>query len=50
MSAGNYRVVMNLGDELLTVAAARDLARIDEKLYLEVFAAPIPVRPGAKGR
>ncbi len=49
-AAGNYRVMMNLGDELLTVAAERDLPRIDEKLYLEVFAAPTPVRAGAKRR
>ena len=49
-AAGNYRVMMNLGDELLTVAAERDLPRLDEKLYLDVFAAPTPVRVGAKRR
>lgn len=37
-AAGNYRVLMNLGDELLAVAADRELARLDEKLFLEVFA------------
>jgi general secretion pathway protein A len=37
-AAGNYRVLMNLGDELLAVAAERELARLDEKLYLDVFA------------
>lgn len=36
-AAGNYRVLMNLSDELLTVGADRDLPRLDEKLYLEVF-------------
>jgi transposase InsO family protein len=36
-SAGNYRVLMNLADELLTVAADRDLPRLDEKLFLDVF-------------
>lgn len=36
-AAGNYRVLMNLADELLTVAADRDLAKLDEKLYLDVF-------------
>jgi type II secretory pathway predicted ATPase ExeA len=36
-AAGNYRVLMNLADELLTVAADRDLPRLDEKLYLDVF-------------
>ena len=36
-AAGNYRVLMNLADELLTVAADRQLPRLDEKLYLDVF-------------
>jgi general secretion pathway protein A len=36
-AAGNYRVLMNLADELLTVAADRDLPRLDEKLFLDVF-------------
>jgi type II secretory pathway predicted ATPase ExeA len=49
-AAGNYRVMMNLGDELLTIAAERDLPRLDEKLYLDVFAAPVPVRAAAKKR
>jgi general secretion pathway protein A len=39
-AAGNYRVLMNLGDELLAVAADRELARLDEKLFLDVFAQP----------
>src|SRR3984957_24521 len=37
-AAGNFRVLMNLADELLAVAAERELARLDEKLFLEVFA------------
>ena len=42
-AAGNYRVMMNLADELLTVATDRDLPRLDEKLFLDVFAqAPKP--------
>jgi len=42
-AAGNYRIMMNLADELLTVAADRDLPRLDEKLFLDVFAhAPKP--------
>jgi hypothetical protein len=36
-AAGNYRVLMNLADELLSVAADRDLPRLDEKLFLDVF-------------
>jgi general secretion pathway protein A len=39
-AAGNHRVLMNLADELLTVAADRNLPCLDEKLYLEVFAPP----------
>lgn len=39
--AGNYRVLMNLADELLAAAAERDLPRLDEKLYLELFAQPV---------
>lgn len=49
-AAGNYRVMMNLADELLTVAAERDLPRLDEKLYLDVFAVPTTARAGAKRR
>lgn len=49
-AAGNYRVMMNLGDELLVAAAERDLPRLDEKLYFDLFAAPIPPRAGAKRR
>jgi general secretion pathway protein A len=45
-AAGNYRVLMNLSDELLTVALDRELSRLDEKLYLEVFGQP--PRPKAK--
>lgn len=37
-AAGNFRVLMNICDELLSVAADRDLPRLDEKLYLDVYA------------
>lgn len=37
---GNPRVLMQMADDPLLAAAQRDLDRIDEKLYLEVFAAP----------
>jgi hypothetical protein len=30
---GNYRVLMNIGDEPLSVAADRDLPRLDERLF-----------------
>lgn len=49
-AAGNYRVLMNLADELLTVAAERDLARLDEKLFIETFAPPVPARTSGKRR
>lgn len=39
-AAGNYRVLMNLADELLTIAADKELPRLDEKLYLEAFGQP----------
>ena len=39
-AAGNYRVLMNLADELLALAADRELPRLDDKLYLEAFAQP----------
>jgi type II secretory pathway predicted ATPase ExeA len=38
-AAGNYRVLMNLADELLSAAADAELPRLDEKLFLETFAA-----------
>lgn len=44
-AAGNYRILMNLGDELLAVAAERELTTLDEKLFLETFAPP--QRPAA---
>ena len=37
-AVGNYRILMNLSDELLSVAADRDLPKLDEKLYLDVYA------------
>lgn len=49
-AAGNYRVLMNLGDELLAVAADRELARLDEKLFLEVFAQPSKPKAAAPAR
>lgn len=36
-SAGNYRVLMNLAEELLTAADERELPRLDEKLFFDVF-------------
>ena len=39
-AAGNSRTLTNLAGELLAVAAQRGLSQLDEKLYLDVFAAP----------
>ena len=39
-AAGNYRILMNLCDELLATATDRDLPKLDEKLYLDVYATP----------
>src|SRR6185295_4460413 len=50
-AAGNYRVLMNLADELLALAADRDLPRLDEKLFLEAFnQQPRPAKAAAKRR
>jgi type II secretory pathway predicted ATPase ExeA len=49
-AAGNYRVLMNLGDELLSAALEREQAQLDEKLFFEVFAPPQPKKPAAKKR
>jgi len=48
-AVGNYRVMMNLAEELLTVAADRNLSRLDEKLFLDVFGqTPRPKSPNRK--
>jgi general secretion pathway protein A len=47
-AAGNYRVLMNLADELLATAADRELPRLDEKLFLEAFGQN--PRPKAHGK
>lgn len=49
-AAGNYRVLMNLCDDLLSVAADRELPYLDDKLYLDVFAPPLKPKPGGKKR
>jgi len=46
---GNYRVLTTMADELLAVAARRELPQLDEKLYLEAFAPPRSAAP-AKSR
>jgi type II secretory pathway predicted ATPase ExeA len=40
-AAGNYRVMMNIGDELLVAAAEQDRPQLDEQLYFDIFQAPL---------
>ena len=49
-AAGNYRVLMNLADELLCEAAERELPCIDEKLFFDVFQPPMPKKRRATKR
>lgn len=37
-AAGNLRVLSTMANELLALAARRELTQIDQKLYLETFA------------
>jgi type II secretory pathway predicted ATPase ExeA len=39
-AAGNYRVLTTMAAELLAAAVQQDCTQLDDKLYLEVFAAP----------
>ena len=47
-AGGNYRALTTIAANLLTVAAERNLAQLDEKLYFEVFA-PEPRKPRRAG-
>jgi type II secretory pathway predicted ATPase ExeA len=49
-SAGNYRILMNLADELLTVAIDRELPRLDEKLFLESSTQLVAKKPAKKAK
>ncbi len=49
-AAGNHRSLMNLAGELLATAAQRDARHLDEKLFLETFAAPPEQPRAAQGR
>ena len=44
-AAGNYRILTTLAAELLAAATQRELAVLDEKLYLEIFAQPTSPSP-----
>jgi len=49
---GNYRMLFGMAAELLAVAARRELAQLDDKLYLEVFTnqTPPPAKTPTKRR
>ncbi|MBM3748908.1 MAG: general secretion pathway protein GspA, partial [Acidobacteria bacterium] len=46
-AAGNYRLLMTLGGELLAYGMAQEVAQLDEKSYLEAFQ---PARPRAAAK
>jgi type II secretory pathway predicted ATPase ExeA len=47
-AAGNYRVLMTMGADLLAHGLAREAEKLDEKLYLEVYQAHRPAPPAKK--
>jgi general secretion pathway protein A len=46
-AAGNLRVLATMANDLLALAARREIPQIDQKLYFELFSSP-PPRPRAK--
>jgi type II secretory pathway predicted ATPase ExeA len=46
-AAGNYRLLMTMAAEVLAHGMAREVAQLDEKLYLDIFQAP-RARPTSK--
>jgi type II secretory pathway predicted ATPase ExeA len=48
-AVGNYRVMMNMGDELLAAGAEHNAAQLDEKLFFDVFNVQRP-KSGGKRR
>jgi type II secretory pathway predicted ATPase ExeA len=48
-AGGNYRVMTNLGAQLLTAAMQREVMQLDDKLFLELFATPASAsKPAAR--
>jgi general secretion pathway protein A len=47
-AAGNLRVLMTMADQLLAEGLKKEVAQLDEKLYLEVFSVPSSTPPKAK--
>jgi type II secretory pathway predicted ATPase ExeA len=46
--AGNQRLLMTMGAELLAHGMAHEIKQLDEKFYLEVFSQPTHPRPASK--
>jgi hypothetical protein len=46
-AAGNYRLLMTMGGELLAYGLAQEVTQLDEKCYLDVFQ-PSPPRAASK--
>jgi hypothetical protein len=42
-------LIVNLADELLAIAADKEIPRLDEKLFLETFQQPIRKKPAVQG-
>jgi hypothetical protein len=47
---GNLRALMNMGGELLALAAQREARQIDEQLFFETFTAPSTAQARVPGR
>jgi general secretion pathway protein A len=47
-AAGNYRVLMTMGADLLAQGMAREVEQLDEKLYLEVYQTSRPLATAKK--
>lgn len=44
-AAGNYRTLFNMASDLLDVAMQREINRLDEKLFLDVYSPPVARKP-----
>lgn len=47
-AAGNYRLLMTLGGELLAYGISREVAQLDEQCFLELYQPPRPHSPAKK--
>ncbi len=47
-AAGNYRLMMTLGGELLAYGISREVAQLDEKCFLELYQPPRTHSPAKK--